>query len=87
MATGIDPHTTAHGVKIDQISITEVATAVQKGQIEFLGEASRASGAAFANVVTNNSRRSVLRPLATERMSGRSQSGFGPLTTGMWAKL
>ena len=34
---GIDPQTTAHGVKIDQISITEVAMAAKSGQIEFAG--------------------------------------------------
>ena len=39
-ATGIDPHTTAHGEKIDQINMIEVAIAVQKGQMEFLGDAS-----------------------------------------------
>ena len=30
IATGMEPQTTAHGVKIDQISITLVAIAVQK---------------------------------------------------------
>ena len=33
-ATGIEPQTTAHGVKIDQISITLVAIAASSGQIE-----------------------------------------------------
>jgi hypothetical protein len=42
MAMGIDPQTTAHGEKIDQISITEVAMAAKSGQIEFAGEDSRA---------------------------------------------
>ena len=50
MATGIEPHTTAHGLKIDQISMIVVAIAAQNGQIEFRGEASRASGLAEASV-------------------------------------
>ena len=74
-------------MKIDQISIIEVAMAVQNGQIEFLGDASRAWGVAFANVVTSSSRRSVLSPLATGSISGRSHSGSAPFTTGIRRKL
>jgi hypothetical protein len=86
-ATGIDPHTTAHGVKIDQISMTVVAIADQNGQIELLGDASRASGSAPATVLTMSSRRSVRRPVATASDAGCSQSGFDPSITGMRAKL
>jgi hypothetical protein len=56
MAIGIAPHTTAQGVKIDQMSIMVVAIAVQSGQIELRGEASRASGSAAAIEVTTKSR-------------------------------
>ena len=45
-AIGSDPHTTPHGVKIDQISMIVVAIAVINGQIEFRGDDSRASGRA-----------------------------------------
>src|SRR4051812_3203889 len=71
-ATGNEPQTTAHGVKIEPINITEVAMAVQNGQIEFRGEASRASGFAVARLETINSRRSVRRPLATDSKCGLS---------------
>src|SRR5207253_6025109 len=87
MATGIEPHTTAHGLKIDQISMIVVAMAAQNGQIEFRGEASRASGLADASVVTTTSRRSVRNPVATGRISRVSQSRLDPRTTGMRAKL
>ena len=43
-ATGIEPQTTAQGVKIEPISMTVVASAVQNGQIELRGEDSRACG-------------------------------------------
>jgi hypothetical protein len=86
-AMGIEPHTTAHGEKIDQISITLVAIAAQNGQIELRGEASRASGLAAASDVTTSSRRSTRKPFATSLVSGNSQSGFDPFTTGMKAKL
>ena len=37
-AIGIEPQTTAHGVKIDAISMMLVATAASSGQIELRGE-------------------------------------------------
>ena len=33
MAIGIEPHTTAQGLKMDQISITVVAIAAHSGQV------------------------------------------------------
>jgi hypothetical protein len=68
-ATGIEPHTTAHGEKIDQISITLVAIAARNGQIEFCGEDSRASAHASATLVTTSSRRSTRSPVATGNAS------------------
>jgi hypothetical protein len=87
MAGGIDPQTTAHGEKIDQINMALVAIAAQNGQIELRGEASRASGSAAVTVLMMSSRRSVRSPVATASTSGCSQSGFDPPTTGMRAKL
>jgi hypothetical protein len=75
MAIGIEPHTTAHGEKIDQISITLVASAASNGQIEFCGDDSRASGRASATLVMTISRRSTRNPVATGKISGSSQSG------------
>src|SRR3954470_20759512 len=86
-AIGIEPHTTAHGEKIDQISMTLVAIAVSSGQMQFCGEDSRACGSAVVIVVMTISRRSACRPLATSSDPGCSQSGLALLTTGMCAKL
>src|SRR4030095_5674704 len=63
--TGIDPQTTAQGVKIDQINSTVVASADQSGQIELSGDDSRASGSASTTLLTISSRRSTDRPEAT----------------------
>ncbi len=41
IATGIEPHTTAHGVKIDEMNSTLVAIAASSGQIVGVGNASR----------------------------------------------
>src|SRR4051794_36052524 len=86
-AIGIEPHTTAQGEKIDQISITLVAIAASNGQIEFCGEDSRASGHASATLVMTISRRSTRNPVATGKTSGASQSGLALVTTGMFRKL
>jgi hypothetical protein len=40
-AMGIDPHTTAHGVKIEPTNITVVAIAASNGQIVGVGNAIR----------------------------------------------
>ncbi len=85
--TGIDPQTTAHGVKIDQISSTVVASADQSGQIEFPGVDSRASGIASTTPVTISSRRSTDRPAATESVSGSLDSGSRQPTTGKRAEI
>ena len=45
IATGIDPHTTAQGVKIEPTNRTETAIAASSGQIDGSGELSRRSGA------------------------------------------
>ena len=41
IAIGIDPQTTAHGVKIDETNITVVAIAVISGHSVGVGNASR----------------------------------------------
>src|SRR5207248_10364316 len=82
-ATGIGPHTTAHGEKIDQISMTLVAIAARSGQIVLRGDDSRASGRASATLVTTTSRRSTRMPVAIGNASGLSHSGLAPVTTGI----
>src|SRR3954453_20692808 len=86
-AIGIEPHTTAQGEKIDQISITLVAIAARSGQIEFCGEDSRASGCASATLVTTTSRRSTRNPVAIGKIWGSFQSGLALVTNGMYRKL
>jgi hypothetical protein len=87
MKIGIDPQTTAHGVKIDEISMIVVAIADQSGQIELRGEDSRACGHASATELTKSSRRSTRRPDATGGSPPVSQSGLALSTTGIHAKL
>jgi|RhiMethySRZTD1v2_1073278.scaffolds.fasta_scaffold1984701_1 hypothetical protein len=84
--TGSASHATAQALKIETISITLVAIAPKNGQIEFAGEASRASGTASATVLITSSRRSTRNPDAPGG-SGSSHSGLAPDTTGIRAKF
>ena len=77
IATGIDPHTTAQGVKIDEISMMVVAIAAQNGQIELRGEDSRASGTRLDDRRDQSSRRSTRNPIATGSSSEFAHSGLG----------
>src|SRR4051812_4290213 len=82
-AIGIEPHTTPHGEKIDQISMIVVAMDAKNGQIEFRGNVSRASGLPSATLLTITSRRSMRRPSATASAPRSCQSGSVLLTTGI----
>src|SRR3954471_5270275 len=87
IATGIDPHTTAHGVKIDARKVAPTAIAARSGQIEGAGELSRCCGKASVTVPEINSRESTLRPVTTGNVSRLSQSGSRWVTNGIRLKL
>src|ERR1700712_4842437 len=84
---GTDPQTTAQGEKIDETSMMLVVTAATSGQIESDGDVSRACGRASATVVTSNSRRPILRPVATGSSPRVAHSGLASVTIGIRAKL
>src|SRR5439155_4416987 len=82
MAGGIEPHTTAHSLKIDQTNMAPIRTAVTSGQKVGWGEPSRTSGLASTTLVSSTSRVSTHRPSMTLRPSLASHSGSRPSTTG-----
>ena len=87
IATGIEPQTTAQGVKIDPMNSTVVNRAETSGQMVGAGEGSRMSGSASITVVRSVSRSSTFRPLATGREPWASHNGEWLETIGICAKL
>ena len=86
IATGTAPQTTAHGVKIEPMNSTVVATRRQERPDRRAREQHRGGRAARrARVVTSTSRRSVGEAArrASARRPARSHSGSRPCTTGM----
>ena len=81
------PHTTAHGVKIDQMNSVVIATADHSGQIPGSGTPQRVAGNASIGVVSSISRFSRLRPVITGSGFSSGHSGSRLSTTGMSSKL
>ena len=87
IATGIDPHTTAQGVKIEPTKRTETAIAASSGQIDGSGELSRMSARASVTVVTTSWRSSTARPPTTGSAWRSAHSGSRLVTSGMRVKF
>src|SRR3954447_2596599 len=87
IATGIDPHTTAQGVKIEPRNAAATVIAASSGQIEGSGELSRSCGKLSVTVPDKCSRMSTLRPVTTGRLSRLSHSGSRCVTKGTRVKL
>ena len=89
MATGIAPQTTAHGVKIEPMNSTVVASAATNGQIVGLRRAARAMSGSASSTVRQQHLAHVGR--AGRRITGAPSGGLpqrlAAATTGMWAKL
>ncbi len=88
MAIGIEPHTTAQGEKIDQISMIVVAIAVQSGQIELRGEDSREPQARLSTIDVTTHFAAIDAQAARDRQARpAAPTAVAPFTTGMRAKL
>src|SRR3954465_1839889 len=87
IVTGTEPHTIAHGVKIEPRKVPPTAMAASKGQIVGTGELSRSCGRASVNVPVITWRESTSSPVTTGRLSRLSQSGSRCVTKGIRLKL
>src|SRR4051812_35299793 len=87
IATGIEPHTTAQGVKIEPMKVPATAMAASSGQIAGTGELSRSSGNASVSVLAMTWRESTSSPVTTGKLSRLAQSGSRCVTNGIRLKL
>ncbi len=87
MPIGIEPTTSAHGLKIVPRNIAPTAIAVTRGQMVGPIECSRTSAFASSTVVSTSSRSSTCSPRKTGNSSCSLHSGCPLVTKGMCAKL
>src|SRR3954468_1612185 len=87
IATGIEPHTTAQGVKIEPRKVPATAMAASNGHIAGTGELSRSSGNASVSVLAMIWRESTSSPVTTGKLSRLAQSGSRCVTNGIRLKL